>query len=319
MAEAPEKGPEEKAAEEIARLQEELALERARRQSVEFAYASLQAAFAKLEGGVLLLDTDRVLFTNPAISEMFGIPADRLARMSRDQFLREIAGLFDEPPDFLRLMRDRSLGTIEAREDFEMQRPRWRRLRWVGKALRLPSGNGQLGLFTDITTEADLASDRERQALTDDLTGLANRRAGELAVARETARALRTGWPLSLVLFDVDHFKRVNDTHGHLAGDAVLREVSRYMTAFLRRGDTAVRWGGEEFLIILADVPLQGARAFAERVRKAIEQLKVGDIDRITISAGVTELDSGEEPEAALSRADTNLYEAKATGRNRVV
>lgn len=319
MADAPERGPEEKAAAEIARLQEELALERARRQSVEFTHASLQAVFAKLEGGVLLLDTDRVLFANPAISEMFDIGADRLARMSRDQFLREISGLFDEPPEFLRLMRDRSLGAIETREDFEMQRPRWRRVRWVGKALRLPSGNGQLGIFADITTEADLATDRERQALTDELTGLSNRRAGELAVSREIARAGRTGWPLSFALFDVDHFKRINDTHGHLTGDVVLREVSRQMTIFLRRGDTAVRWGGEEFLVILADVPLQGARVFAERVRKAIEELKIGDIDHFTISAGVTELQSGEEPEAAIARADANLYEAKATGRNRVV
>ncbi len=318
MAEAPGTGPESKEAEEIKRLREELRLERAHRQTLEFARESLQAAFEKLEGGVLLLDKDRVLFANPAVSEMFDIPADRLHRMSRDQFLREIAGLFDDPPDFLRRMRDRSVGALEDREDFEIQLPRWRRMRWVGKTLQLPSGEGQLAIFTDITADADLASDRESRAMMDALTGLSNRRAGEQVVAQEAARAQRAGRVLSFVLFDIDHFKRVNDTHGHRAGDAVLREVGRYMRALLRRGDTAVRWGGEEFLIILADVGLQGARAFAERVRGAVELMEAGEVGRITISAGASELQSGEDVESALARADANLYEAKSRGRNRV-
>ena len=137
---------------------------------------------------------------------------------------------------------------------------------------------------------------------------------------REIARARRTGHPLSFVLFDVDHFKRVNDTHGHLAGDAVLREVSRTLTELPRGGDTAVRWGGEEFLVILTDVGLDGARVFAERVRRAIEQLRVGDVGPVTISAGVSELELGEDdPGPAIARADASLYQAKSRGRNRVV
>jgi diguanylate cyclase (GGDEF)-like protein/PAS domain S-box-containing protein len=297
---------------EIERLREELRLERARREKLERSLASLQAAFEKLDGGVVLIDADRVLFANPALSEMFGLPAERLLKMSREQFLRELVVLFDTPPDFLQLMRDRSLGAIEAREEVEMQRPRWRRIRWIGKALRLPDGKGQLAIFSDITEDSDLESDRKRQALTDELTELSNRRAGEQAIARETARARRTSRPLSFALFDVDHFKRVNDTHGHQTGDEVLREVARFLSAFLRGGDIAVRWGGEEFLVILADVSIESARLFAERVRKAIELLRVGGVGPITISAG-------EDPEAAVARADTNLYEAKAQGRNRVV
>jgi len=304
---------------EIDRLREELRAERARREALERSHESLQAAFEKLEGGVVLIDAEGVLFANPAVSEMFGIPSDRLLKMSREQFLREIAGLFDDPPDFLQLMGDRSLGAIEAREDVEMQRPRWRRIRWVGKALRLPEGKGQLAIFSDITEDSDLESDRKRQALTDELTELNNRRAGEQAIARETARARRTGRPLSFALFDVDHFKRVNDSHGHLTGDLVLREVARFLVAFLRRGDIAVRWGGEEFLVILADVSIEGARMFAERVRNAIELLRVGEVGQITISAGTSELVAGEDPETAVARADASLYEAKSQGRNRVV
>jgi diguanylate cyclase (GGDEF)-like protein len=292
-------------------LREELGREQARRESLE-------AAFEKLDDAVLVIGSDQVLFANSAVAELFGISSERISRMSREQLLREVAGLCDDPPDLLRLLRERS-ADLDAREDFEIQRPRWRRLRWTGKTLGLARGRGQLVTFSDITQDADLASTRRRQALTDELTELSNRRAGEQAIAREAARAKRTGRPLSFVLFDVDHFKLVNDTHGHATGDRILREVARYLSAFLRRGDIAVRWGGEEFLVILADVPCEAARLFAERVRKAIEILRVEDVLPITISAGVSELTDEESAEEALSRADANLYEAKRTGRNRVV
>jgi diguanylate cyclase (GGDEF)-like protein len=306
--------------EEVARLREELRAERAARTLVESAYGALQAAFAKLDGGVLLLDADRVLFGNPAIAEAFDIAPDRLHRMTRDQFLRELRRSSNEPPDFLDRLRERSLSAVETRGEFEIQWPQWRSLRWVSKPVRLPSGNGLLVLFNDITADSDLASGREQRALIDELTGLENRRAGEQSALREIARARRTGHPLSFVLFDVDHFKRVNDTHGHLAGDAVLREVSRTMTELPRGGDTAVRWGGEEFLVILTDVGLDGARLFAERVRIAIAGLCVGNVGPVTVSAGVSELELGEdEPGSAIARADASLYLAKSQGRNRVL
>lgn len=309
----------EAGAQDIERLEEELRAERSRRETLERTHTSLLAAFERLEGGVVLLDNDQVLFATSAVSEMFGISAEHLRRMTREQFLREIASLFDEPPEFLRRMRMRGFEGAEEREDVEIQRPRWRRIRWSGKALRLPTGKGLLAIFTDITEDSDIESDRKWQALTDELTGLNNRRAGEQAITRETARALRTERPLSFALFDVDHFKLVNDTYGHAMGDLVLREVARYLLAFLRRGDTAVRWGGEEFLVILADVSLEGARSFAERVRKAIELVRVDGVGEITISAGTAELVPGEDPEEALARADANLYIAKAQGRNRVI
>jgi diguanylate cyclase (GGDEF)-like protein len=304
---------------ELARVQEDLEAERARRHAGEFGRAVLEAAFAKLDSGVLVLDADRVLFANPALGEIIGVPAESLLQMTRDQFLREIAGLFDEPPELLRRLKERSSLTVEIREEFDIQRPRWRRLRWVCKPLRLPSGRGQLGLFTDITTDADVASAREERALTDQLTDLSNRRAGERSVAREVARAQRTGRPLSFVMFDVDHFKRVNDTHGHLVGDAVLKKVSGWMIALLRAGDIAVRWGGEEFLAILADTNLDEARRFGDRVRRQIEEVDFGEIGPITISGGVAEYRPGEAPEETIARADVNLYQAKAMGRNRVV
>ena len=304
---------------ERARLAEELSAERSRRQAAELGLATLQAAFSKMDGGVLVLDSDRVVYANPAIADLFGIPSERLQQMGRDQFVREVTRLFDDTPDFLERLRDRSAATLDTTEDFEMPRPRWRRLRWVGKALKLPSGKGQLGLFTDITADSDLATDRERRALTDDLTDLANRRAGEQYASREIARAQRTGRPLSFVMFDVDHFKRVNDGHGHLAGDVVLKEVSRCLRNHLRAGDEAVRWGGEEFLVILADTAGEEARSFGERVRREIELQDFDPVGRITISAGVAEFVHGEDIDSAIARADGSLYQAKSLGRNRVV
>jgi diguanylate cyclase (GGDEF)-like protein len=155
-----------------------------------------------------------------------------------------------------------------------------------------------------------------RLALTDPLTGLANRRGGEEALAREIARARRGGAPLSIALFDIDRFKAINDRAGHAVGDRVLRGISEILSASQRGSDLATRWGGEEFLVLLPDVGLGGARAFAERVRDNVQGLVVPDAGPITMSAGVSEVQPGEEADAALSRADTNLYRAKAAGRN---
>jgi diguanylate cyclase (GGDEF)-like protein len=157
-----------------------------------------------------------------------------------------------------------------------------------------------------------------RLALTDPVTGIANRRAGDEALAREVARARRSGAPLSLVLFDIDHFKNINDRAGHAVGDRVLRGISDILSASQRGSDLAMRWGGEEFLVLLPDVGLAGARAFAERVRENVQNLTIGDTGRITISAGVAELQRDEDATAALARADASLYRAKANGRNRV-
>jgi len=168
--------------------------------------------------------------------------------------------------------------------------------------------------------EYDRSEDRwvalERLALTDPLTGLFNRRAGEQALARELARARRTGSRFCLALFDVDHFKKVNDLHGHAAGDQVLSEVSRILRLSFRASDLAVRWGGDEFLVLLPDVTLNGALTFADRTRLRVEMLSLPGSGRFTISAGVAEVGQNEDARMALMRADAKLYDAKAANRN---
>jgi diguanylate cyclase (GGDEF)-like protein len=157
-----------------------------------------------------------------------------------------------------------------------------------------------------------------RLALTDALTGLSNRRAGEQALAREVARARRHSSHLCLVLLDLDHFKKVNDLLGHASGDQVLVEVSRALRGSFRASDLVVRWGGDEFLVLLPDVTLKSTLAFTHRIRTHVEALFLPGIGQLTLSAGVVEVGQDENAEAALRRADARLYEAKAAGRNRV-
>jgi two-component system cell cycle response regulator len=160
------------------------------------------------------------------------------------------------------------------------------------------------------------------QGSKDALTGLSNRRAvmGELGSRFQLAR--RYGRPLSVVLCDLDFFKAVNDTHGHPAGDAVLRTFAEVMAQTFREPDLVGRIGGEEFLVLLPETDVEGAVVGAERLRKAMEATPVdigGTLIRVTCSLGVaTRTDDDIEPGALVGRADAALYKAKAAGRNRV-
>lgn len=158
-------------------------------------------------------------------------------------------------------------------------------------------------------------------AATDDLTGLLTRRFLESHLRGLVAAATRHGKPLSAVMIDIDHFKDVNDKHGHAVGDFVLRTVVERMESRLRTEDLLGRWGGEEFMLVVPDVDLEGALAAAEGVREAIEKTEIsvdGEHIPVTISAGVATWARGDSQEALLDRADAALYDAKAAGRNQV-
>ncbi len=160
-----------------------------------------------------------------------------------------------------------------------------------------------------------------RLARRDPLTGVPNRRAFEEELAREVARAARSGAPLSVVALDLDRFKAVNDGHGHAAGDAVLGAVVERAAASLRAGDLLARTGGEELAAILPATDLEGAREAAERIRARIEAAPVqaaGLALRVTASLGCAQLAPDEDGPALAARADARLYDAKRAGRNRV-
>jgi diguanylate cyclase len=185
------------------------------------------------------------------------------------------------------------------------------------------------------TTRRELTETRERllevsnelnrsQALarTDPLTGFGNRRALSDLVAKEVARSRRTKAPFSLAVLDLDHFKNINDQHGHDAGDRALVHVARVAKASLRETDDVFRYGGEEFVVALVGANAEGARFVMDRMRGLVEgaPLVLENCSLILrFSAGVAELAPGENAESLLKRADLALYEAKSAGRNRVV
>lgn len=156
----------------------------------------------------------------------------------------------------------------------------------------------------------------------DTLTGLALRRVFSDALERELARSRRYGHPLCLALLDIDRFKEVNDRLGHLVGDAVLLQVASSIRALVRREQLLARMGGDELALLLPDVPLPSALAFASKIRQLVEGQAFGTRERavrVTVSIGVAELaGTDRDPVALLARADAHLYAAKCAGRNQV-
>ena len=173
-------------------------------------------------------------------------------------------------------------------------------------------------------TERRLAVERLQDLATKDpLTGLANRRHFFEQADRELKLAIRHGHPLSLLMIDADHFKRINDAHGHPVGDEVLRRLATALRSQLRATDLAARYGGEEFIVLLPSTSAAGAMLLAERIRVAIRECKlaVGDATITwTVSIGVTEVRAGDLTlEALVERTDSALYAAKAAGRDRAL
>jgi diguanylate cyclase (GGDEF)-like protein len=156
-------------------------------------------------------------------------------------------------------------------------------------------------------------------AYTDTLTSLPNRRRLYEDVYRLIALAERYGQEFCVCLFDLDHFKRLNDTHGHLVGDQVLQEVAQVARLHLRAADLFGRWGGEEFVVLLPQTRLSDAQTALERVRLALHTIALPNVHAITASFGIAAYLPGDTSESLLHRADQALYLAKATGRNRIV
>lgn len=167
---------------------------------------------------------------------------------------------------------------------------------------------------------AQLFRETREHSLRDGLTGWFNRMHGLEMADTELRRARRSQTPISMIMLDIDHFKAVNDQHGHLCGDAVLAAVGRRLKDVLRGSDVKCRYGGEEFLVVLPETPLEGAQRVAEILRKEIADAAVpwnGEALKISASFGVTAAQPGEvDTPAVIARADAALYRAKSDGRN---
>ncbi len=170
----------------------------------------------------------------------------------------------------------------------------------------------------DLTTRIQAERELREQAMLDVLTGLLNRRAGELELEKAYLASYEGDTPFCVMLADVDHFKAINDTWGHSAGDAILQNVARLLGASVRATDSVVRWGGEEFLIVLPYCELSAAEKRAEHIRVSMERMRQPEAGRVTLSIGAAQVEDNETLAGLINRADKALYRAKKAGRNRV-
>jgi diguanylate cyclase (GGDEF)-like protein len=167
-------------------------------------------------------------------------------------------------------------------------------------------------------TQSAVADNMSKLAMIDSLTQVHNRRLLNQFLQEEVNRAERHNLPLSILLFDLDWFKKINDTLGHNTGDKVLQEVAQLLRQNIRTSDPFGRWGGDEFLCLAINSGGEQAVELAERLREAVQRHKFSAVAKVTASFGVTAFQKGDTPETLVRRADLGLYKAKASGRNRV-
>jgi len=184
---------------------------------------------------------------------------------------------------------------------------------------------GLRGVFRDITERKQVAAQLKqlneilaRRAATDPLTGISNRLKFNDSLNTEIRRSTRFNAPLSLIMFDIDDFKKINDRHGHHVGDKVLRELTSLVSQHVRIHDLFARWGGEEFMIMATNTSLDNALQYAEKLRLMVESHVFQNIGKVTCSFGVAQLSSNEDDDRFTRNVDKALYRAKSQGRNRV-
>ncbi|HEY1958319.1 MAG TPA: diguanylate cyclase [Polyangiaceae bacterium] len=277
--------------------------------------AYIDEIVANLDCGVMLSDpSGRILFANDALARLAGIPSACSGKLREEVLAVHScqAAESERGSEFLKAMMH---AVLDAKVELAVASPEPRVVAWSSKLVHLGATDGRLDLCRDVSAEADLARKLAEQARHDHLTGLLNRRGGEEAIRREVERAKQHGAPISFLLADVDRFKDVNDRFGHAVGDRVLEAVARCVRQCLRAYDHAVRWGGEEILVVLPETRGFEAAIVAEKIRIAVAQVVLEGAPQATISIGLAEL-GPQGIAAALESADEALYAAKQSGRN---
>jgi len=284
------------------------------------AVAEQMAIFDSAAEGIALVAWGRLVRVNRRFAAIVGYQTEELRG-------RETWTLLPSRDDHRRLEQatDAALASGSHYEGEWQVRHRSGRLIWChvsGAPLdRHNAGPGMVWCIDDITERKHLEAELQRLATTDALTGLLNRRRFTEIVEQELFRVRRHPRPVTLLMLDLDHFKQINDNHGHPAGDRVLQAVTGACNQLLRATDSFGRLGGEEFAILLPDTDREGAREVAEKLREAVANLLIrvdGAVLRVTVSIGMVCRQSGDQSlSGMLSLADRALYQAKSRGRNR--
>lgn len=267
--------------------------------------------------GVLLADvqTHKFIHANRAICEMLGYQQNELYQLGVED-IHPAADLPKVQKQFDRQMK----GEIRVAQNLPVMRKDGSIFfADVSSApMTLAGQTIMVGFFHDVTERKQAEEEIHLLATTDTLTGIANRREFNMQLLKEIERAKRYGTPLSLVMYDIDYFKRVNDTFGHDAGDAVLQTLTAIVKSNVRSVDIVARWGGEEFMILMPQSDVEAAGDAAEKLRQKIVQHPFEQIGNLTVSFGVTAFAPQDNLDTFVKRVDNALYQAKEKGRNRV-
>ena len=269
-----------------------------------------ELAVSLLEGtsdAYMALDSEfQVRYFNASAEEVFSVPRTEMIGKTLDDSLPGLVEVFGDA-----IHQAVTYGDRTHVERFYPPRDGYLEGRFY------PGDDGVWAFFRDVTEQRRLKAELERLATHDRLTGIFNRT--KLYELLETARAeqQRFGTAFSLIMLDIDHFKRINDTLGHVSGDEALQELVGRINGVLRATDAFGRWGGEEFLVLASHTGLEGARQLAERIREVVGSQPFSQVGVVTVSLGVAEAKPDEPPESLEERLDQALYRAKRYGRNR--
>jgi diguanylate cyclase (GGDEF)-like protein/PAS domain S-box-containing protein len=253
------------------------------------------------ETGLSMLGYTREELIGRSIREFF-------SERSKEVFDKDFMSLFRDAKEvllereFIRKDGSMIVASINASSEFDRE----------GRPIRINA------ITRDISERKEMEAALRELAETDSLTNISNRRVFHLHLdaAMELFRRYRN--PFSVVLFDIDHFKRVNDTYGHDVGDSVLQKVAEIVGSNLRKSDLLARYGGEEFVVLSPEMNAEGALAFAEKIRRIVAHYDFPGVGRVTVSAGAALSTEGEETRELIRRVDEAMYAAKRNGRNRV-
>ena len=257
---------------------------------------------------------------DPLMCRIYGVPESE----APSHYEAWLAFILPEHQDRIRRLDRDPPSPGERREtEFRIRRKdgRVRYIRAVWQCLEDGSGEPArlVGTNEDVTEQRELQEELEYRAAHDPLTDLCNRAKIQQLMRAAQAQFHRHGTPFALLLFDVDHFKQINDHYGHAAGDAVLWHLARRIESVLREDDQLGRWGGEEFMIVASHADEQGALALGERVRRRVCDTPFEGIGYVTISIGIATADESASLQMLERRVDRALYAAKTSGRNRCV
>lgn len=295
-------------------------------QKLSLALQRYAAVVESAYDGIITIDQrQNIKMINESALEIFGVTnndvvGDQLSRFIPERFREnhaQYADSFRQSSVNVRPMQARSkiIGLRADKSEIELE---------VAIA-KIKVGNEveMTAVIRDISERTKLIEQLKLAAAHDVLTGINNRRHGAVILNSEIHRCQRFGQELSLVMFDIDYFKPINDTYGHACGDHVLTSVVSAVSSSLRMTDTFCRWGGDEFLVLLPETTLDDAERWAERVRETLRSLKIDNFGKpaITVTASfgvVTTSDQDRTPEDLLKRADESLYRAKQNGRDQV-